>query len=150
MKAGFIGLGIMGKPMCKNLIKAGHDLIVTTHNPDTLKEMEALGAKAVHNGKEVAEEAEVIITMLPNSPQVREVALGKGGIIEGGRRGIVLIDMSSIDPTESKAISAVLAERESICWMHLYPEGSRKPLTERSQLWLAEKEKPLINTMNFL
>ena len=61
----------------KNLIKAGHDLIVTTHNPDTLKEMEALGAKAVHNGKEVAEEAEVIITMLPNSPQVREVALGK-------------------------------------------------------------------------
>ena len=56
MKVGFIGLGIMGKPMCKNLIKAGHDLIVTTHNPDTLKEMEALGAKAVHNGKEVAEE----------------------------------------------------------------------------------------------
>ena len=111
MKVGFIGLGIMGKPMCKNLIKAGHDLIVTTHNPDTLKEMEALGAKAVHNGKEVAEEAEVIITMLPNSPQVREVALGKGGIIEGGRRGIVLIDMSSIDPTESKAISAVLAEK---------------------------------------
>ena len=54
MKVGFIGLGIMGKPMCKNLIKAGHDLIVTTHNPDTLKEMEALGAKAVHNGKEVA------------------------------------------------------------------------------------------------
>ena len=51
MKVGFIGLGIMGKPMCKNLIKAGHDLIVTTHNPDTLKEMEALGAKAVHNGK---------------------------------------------------------------------------------------------------
>ena len=50
MKVGFIGLGIMGKPMCKNLIKAGHDLIVTTHNPDTLKEMEALGAKAVHNG----------------------------------------------------------------------------------------------------
>ena len=111
MKVGFIGLGIMGKPMCKNLIKAGHDLIVTTHNPDTLKEMEALGAKAVHNGKEVAEEAEVIITMLPNSPQVREVALGKGGIIECGRRGIVLIDMSSIDPTESKAISAALAEK---------------------------------------
>ena len=111
MKVGFIGLGIMGKPMCKNLIKAGHDLIVTTHNPDTLKEMEALGAKAVHNGKEVAEEAEVIITMLPNSPQVREVALGKGGIIEGGRRGIVLIDMSSIDPTESKAIGAELAKK---------------------------------------
>lgn len=82
MKVGFIGLGIMGKPMCKNLIKAGHDLIVTTHNPDTLKEMEALGAKAVHNGKEVAEEAEVIITMLPNSPQVREVALEKAELLK--------------------------------------------------------------------
>ena len=73
--------------------------------------MEALGAKAVHNGKEVAEEAEVIITMLPNSPQVRELRLEKAELLKGGRRGIVLIDMSSIDPTESKAISAVLAEK---------------------------------------
>lgn len=111
MKVGFIGLGIMGKPMCKNLMKAGHELVVTTHNPNALKEMEALGAKAVHCGREVAEAADVIITMLPNSPQVREVALGKGGIIESGKKGTVLIDMSSIDPTESKAISAALAEK---------------------------------------
>ena len=111
MKVGFIGLGIMGKPMCKNLIKAGHELVVTTHNADTLKEMEALGAKAVHCGREVAEEADVIITMLPNSPQVREVALGAGGILEGGKESTVLIDMSSIDPTESKAIAAELAKK---------------------------------------
>ena len=85
MKVGFIGLGIMGKPMCKNLMKAGYEMVVTTHNKETLKEMEALGAKTVTCGREVAEEADVIITMLPNSPQVREVALGEGGIIEGGK-----------------------------------------------------------------
>ena len=110
MKVGFIGLGIMGKPMCKNLMKAGYEMVVTTHNKETLKEMEALGAKTVTCGREVAEEADVIITMLPNSPQVREVALGEGGIIEGGKEGSVLIDMSSIDPTESKKIGAELAE----------------------------------------
>lgn len=111
MKVGFIGLGIMGKPMCKNLMKAGHELVVTTHNPNTLKEMEDLGAKAVYNGREVAQEVDVIITMLPNSPQVREVALGNGGILEGAKEGTVLIDMSSIDPTESKAIAAGLSEK---------------------------------------
>ena len=68
MKVGFIGLGIMGKPMCKNLMKAGYEMVVTTHNKETLKEMEALGAKTVTCGREVAEEADVIITMLPNSP----------------------------------------------------------------------------------
>ena len=88
MKVGFIGLGIMGKPMCKNLMKAGYEMVVTTHNKETLKEMEALGAKTVTCGREVAEEADVIITMLPNSPQVREVALGEGGIIEGGKEEI--------------------------------------------------------------
>ena len=111
MKVGFIGLGIMGKPMCKNLIKAGHELVVNTHNPNTLKEMAELGATTVSCGREVAEAVDVIITMLPNSPQVREVALGEGGIIEGGKEGTVLIDMSSIDPTESKAISAELAKK---------------------------------------
>ena len=111
MKVGFIGLGIMGKPMCKNLIKAGHELVVNTHNPNTLKEMAELGATTVSCGREVAEAVDVIITMVPNSPQVREVALGEGGIIEGGKEGTVLIDMSSIDPTESKAISAELAKK---------------------------------------
>ena len=149
MKVGFIGLGIMGKPMCKNLIKAGHDLIVTTHNPDTLKEMEALGAKAVHNGKEVAEEAEVIITMLPNSPQVREVALGKGGIIEGGRRGIVLIDMSSIDPTESKRFRQYLQKGNRYAGCTCIRRGAES-IDGTISVMVGGKEKPLINTMNFL
>lgn len=86
-------------------------MVVTTHNKETLKEMEALGAKTVTCGREVAEEADDDHHHVPNSPQVREVALGEGGIIEGGKEGSVLIDMSSIDPTESKAISAELAKK---------------------------------------
>lgn len=68
MKVGFIGLGIMGKPMCKNLMKAGYEMVVTTHNKETLKEMEALGAKTVTCGREVAEEADVSITIAPELP----------------------------------------------------------------------------------
>lgn len=111
MKVGFIGLGIMGKPMAKNVMKAGYELVVTTHNPKTIEEMIELGAEGAANGAEVAQKADVIITMLPNSPQVREVCLGEGGIMETGSEKTVVIDMSSIDPTESKAIAAELARK---------------------------------------
>jgi len=109
MKVGFIGLGIMGKPMAKNLMKAGYELVVTTHKQETIDEFIALGAEGAANGAEVARKADVIITMLPNSPQVSEVCLGKGGIIETGTEKTVVIDMSSIDPTASRAIAAELA-----------------------------------------
>jgi 2-hydroxy-3-oxopropionate reductase len=111
MKVGFIGLGIMGKPMSKNLLKAGHELVVTDINKESVKELEMAGAKAVNNGKEVAKECDVIITMLPNSPHVRAVALGENGIAEGGRQGTIVIDMSSIDPVETKAIGAELEKK---------------------------------------
>lgn len=111
MKIGFIGLGIMGKPMSRNLVKAGYDLVVYDFNQGALEELAALGAKAACNTKEVAEECSVIITMLPNSPHVRAVALGENGICETAKAGSILIDMSSIDPTESKAIGASLLEK---------------------------------------
>ena len=111
MKVGFIGLGIMGKPMAKNLMKAGYELVVTTHKQETIDEFIALGAEGAANGAEVARKADVIITMLPNSPQVSEVCLGKGGIIETGTEKTVVIDMSSIDPTASRAIAAELAKK---------------------------------------
>lgn len=111
MKVGFIGLGIMGKPMAKNIMKAGHQLVVNTHKKETIEEFEKLGAEGASNAAEVASKADVIITMLPNSPQVREVCLGEGGIIETGTDKTVVIDMSSIDPTESRAISAELARK---------------------------------------
>jgi 2-hydroxy-3-oxopropionate reductase len=108
MKVGFIGLGIMGKPMSKNLIKKGHELVVCNRGQEAIDELVAFGAKAAASGAEVAKECDVIITMLPNSPHVREVCLGEGGIIEAAKEGTVVIDMSSIDPVESKSIGEVL------------------------------------------
>lgn len=111
MKVGFIGLGIMGKPMSRNLIKAGHELIVYNKRIEDAEEVARDGATAANSSAEVAAQCEVIITMVPNSPQVREVALGEGGIAETAKPGTVVIDMSSIDPTESKAIGAELAAK---------------------------------------
>ncbi|MDO5349084.1 MAG: 2-hydroxy-3-oxopropionate reductase [Lachnospiraceae bacterium] len=111
MKIGFIGLGIMGKPMSKNLVKAGNELVVCDFNKDAVAELVAMGAKEAANGAEVAKECDVIITMLPNSPHVRSVALGENGIVDGAHEGTVLIDMSSIDPVESKKIGAELAKK---------------------------------------
>ena len=141
MKVGFIGLGIMGKPMSKNLIKAGHELVVCDFNKDAVKELTDLGAVSASCGAEVAQQCDVIITMLPNSPHVRTVALGEGGIIEGAKEGTVLIDMSSIDPTQN------WQRKVWTCWTLRYPAESRKQSTERSPLWLAERKKHLTNIM---
>ncbi|MDK6926661.1 2-hydroxy-3-oxopropionate reductase [Actinotignum timonense] len=108
MKIGFIGLGIMGKPMAKNLLKAGHELFVNDHNAEAVAEVVEAGATAVANGKEAAEKADLVITMLPNSPHVKAVALGKGGIIEGAREGLIYVDMSSIAPLASREVAAGL------------------------------------------
>lgn len=111
MKVGFIGLGIMGKPMAKNLVKAGYDLVVTNRSKASVEELVAVGATGVNTSKEVAELSDVIITMLPNSPQVKEVVLGENGVIEGVKEGAVVIDMSSIAPLASQEISAELATK---------------------------------------
>ena len=111
MKVGFIGLGIMGKPMAKNLIKAGHELIVNDFVQPAVDELVALGAEAGKNGADIATKVDVIITMLPNSPHVRSVCLGEGGIAETAKPGTVVIDMSSIDPVESKKIGEELAKK---------------------------------------
>ncbi|WP_256369601.1 MULTISPECIES: 2-hydroxy-3-oxopropionate reductase [Rahnella] len=112
MKIGFIGLGIMGKPMSKNLLKAGYELVVMDRNQDTVGEIVQLGATAADTPKAVAAVSDVIITMLPNSPQVRDVALGENGLIEGARPGTIFIDMSSIAPLASREISEALAAKQ--------------------------------------
>ena len=108
MKIGLIGLGIMGKPMAKNLLKAGYELWVNNRSQGPMEEMAACGAHAATR-KELAENAEVIITMLPNGPQVREVILGD--VIKDMRPGQIFIDCSSISPVVSKEIAAALAEK---------------------------------------
>ncbi|MEG2881810.1 MAG: 2-hydroxy-3-oxopropionate reductase [Christensenella sp.] len=105
-KVGFIGLGIMGKPMAKNLVKAGYDLIVYDVAAGAVQELKAAGAKAASSIKEVTDEAELIVTMLPNSPHVKEVVLGSGGVLETAKAGTIIVDMSSISPIASQEIAA--------------------------------------------
>ena len=110
-RIGFIGLGIMGKPMAKNLLKAGYPLTVYTLEPETVREMEHLGAAGARSNREVAERSDVILTMVPNSPQVREAVLGENGALEGMKTGTILVDTSSINSDESRAICAAVEQR---------------------------------------
>ncbi|CRY79749.1 2-hydroxy-3-oxopropionate reductase [Yersinia intermedia] len=112
MKIGFIGLGIMGKPMSKNLLKAGYSLTVLDRNAAVLDELITAGARTATTPKALAAECDIIITMLPNSPHVKEVVLGENGVIEGAKPGSVLIDMSSIAPLVSREISEALALKQ--------------------------------------
>lgn len=111
MKIGFIGLGIMGKPMSKNLLKAGYSLVVCDRNQAAVDEVIAAGATSAENAKEVAKQCDVIVTMLPNSPHVKEVVLGENGVIDGAKPGTTIIDMSSIAPLASREISSEVAKK---------------------------------------
>jgi 2-hydroxy-3-oxopropionate reductase len=110
-KIGFIGLGIMGKPMAMNLIKAGYSLTVYDVKREPVKEVVAAGAKEGRCSKDVAVQSEVVITMLPNSPHVKEAVLGKYGVLEGAKAGMILVDMSSIAPMVSKEVAAEVQKK---------------------------------------
>lgn len=111
MKIGFIGLGIMGRPMAKNLLKAGYELVVCDVVKAAVDEVAAAGAETAATPKDVAAQTDIIITMLPNSPHVKQVVLGENGIIEGAKPGAVIVDMSSIAPLVSREVAAKLAAK---------------------------------------
>lgn len=111
MKIGFIGLGIMGKPMAKNLLKAGYKLVVFDINVSAVKELVNEGAEEEFSAKKVAEQSEIIITMLPNSPHVKNAILGKDGVLEGAKPGTIIVDMSSIAPLASKEIASEVSKK---------------------------------------
>jgi 2-hydroxy-3-oxopropionate reductase len=111
LNIGFIGLGIMGKPMARNLLKAGYQLVVYDINSSVIKELVRDGAKEGKSSSDVASQSEVIITMLPNSPDVKEVVLGENGVIKGINPGSVLIDMSSIAPSVSRELAEKLLQK---------------------------------------
>ena len=102
---GFIGLGIMGKPMARNLLKAGYSLVVHNRSQAAVKELEKEGAKAVGSSQEVAAQSEIVITMLPDSPDVELVYAGERGVFAGARKGMLLIDMSSISPVVARKLA---------------------------------------------
>jgi 2-hydroxy-3-oxopropionate reductase len=105
-KIGFIGLGIMGKPMVRNLIKAGYTPIVFNRSQPAIDELAAEGAVAAASVKETAEKCDVVITMLPDTPDVEAVVLGENGVLAGAREGLLLIDMSTISPVVTRRLAA--------------------------------------------
>ncbi len=105
---GFIGLGIMGRPMARNLLKAGYPLVVHNRSRKAVEDLAAAGATAATSPCDVAGRCEILITMLPNSPDVELVALGRDGIIEGARSGLLFADMSTISPLVSQKIGKTL------------------------------------------
>lgn len=110
-KIGFIGLGVMGKPMSLNLIRAGYSLMVYDINQNSVKELVEAGAGQGNSPDQIGENCEVIITMLPNSPQVEEVITGKNGVLQGAKPGSVIIDMSSISPITAKKVYEIAASK---------------------------------------
>ncbi len=108
---GFIGLGIMGRPMARNLLRAGYGLVVHSRSRPPVDALVAEGALDGGTPRRVAEQSRVIITMLPDSPEVRQVVLGPDGVIEGIQRDAVLIDMSTISPLVTQEVAAALEAR---------------------------------------
>jgi 2-hydroxy-3-oxopropionate reductase len=111
-KIGFIGLGIMGRPMAKNLLKAGYSLKVYDLNKSAVADLVSSGAEEGASISEVARDCSLIITMLPNSPHVKAVVLGEGGILESAAEGTLVVDMSSIAPDASKEMEKALSEKK--------------------------------------
>jgi 2-hydroxy-3-oxopropionate reductase len=109
---GFIGLGIMGRPMAKNLMEAGYELVVHNRSPEKAEELAEEGeATAAGSPREVAEACDIVITMLPDSPDVEAVVAGEDGVLEGIRDGALLVDMSTISPVVTEELSGKARER---------------------------------------
>jgi 2-hydroxy-3-oxopropionate reductase len=105
-RIGFIGLGIMGKPMAKNLLKAGHSLVVYDIMPAGADEVAAAGAAKGSSPKDVAGQTEIVITMVPDGPEVEQAVLGSNGVLEGAKKGTIVVDMSSISPMVAQKVGA--------------------------------------------
>lgn len=110
-RIGFIGLGIMGKPMARNLIKAGYSLTVHNRSRGAVDELVREGAKDGRTPRGVAEESDMIITMLPDSPDVQQVVTGPSGVLEGLRKGAVLVDMSTISPMVTQDLAKAVRSK---------------------------------------
>ena len=109
---GFIGIGSMGKPMAKNLLKAGYQLIVYDLKKEAVEDLVKAGAKQASSPRDIASRSSVVITMLPASPDVETVVLGPEGVIRGAKPGDIVVDMSSSYPTNTKMICEQLATRD--------------------------------------
>jgi len=115
MRVGYIGLGLMGKSIARNILKAGFPLVVHNRSRGAVEELVAEGAQAVASPLEVARQVDVVFTNLPDSPDVEQVALGPGGVIEGAHDGLIFVDNSTIKPATARRIADVLGEKGVLC-----------------------------------
>ena len=144
---GFIGLGIMGKPMAKNLLKAGYSLTVYDIVGEPVEELVTEGAARGSSNKDVAAKSDTIITMVPDSADSEAAILGPEGALEGARPGSVIIDMSSIAPLVSQRIAGECAKiRAWKCWTPPSAAVSRGLSTRPLPLWLGESRRSSTNT----
>jgi len=149
---GFIGLGKMGRPMARNLIKAGYKLVVYDKSAK-FDDLVSLGAEGAVSNKEVASKSEIIITMLPNSPQVKEAIIGPGGVIEGLKKGAIVVDMSSINPDACRELGDALGMKNA-AFLDASVSGG-EPMAIEGTLYITangdkaafEKVKPLLEKM---
>jgi len=111
MNIGFIGLGTMGAPMARNLLRRGHRLVVADVQPAAVAELTSVGAAAAATPREVAAVSDIVITMLPDAPDVLRVALGDDGVVAGIKPGAVYIDMSTIDPQTTRTVGSAIAAK---------------------------------------
>ncbi len=113
MQVGFIGIGVMGRPMTLNILKAGHEVTIFARHPEQPEVQEVLqaGAKQAPSPRAVAMVSEVVITMLPNSAQVEEVVAGSHGVLEGAHKGLIIVDMSTIAPATSRKLAQAASEK---------------------------------------
>jgi len=129
-KIGWIGLGKMGVPMSKNLIKKGYSVTVYNRTKEKTKELAAEGAKVVDSPKALAAVSEVIISMISDDPVLEEVSIGKNGAFEGAKAGTIYIDMSTVSPVASGRVAEVAGRRASNIYGLQYPEARSSPRLE--------------------
>ena len=111
LRVGYIGLGLMGKSIARNILKAGFPVVVHNRSRGAVDELVAEGATAANSPKEVAEQVDVVFTNLPDSPDVEKVALGENGILAGGRAGLIVVDNSTIKPASARLVAEKLKEK---------------------------------------
>ena len=140
---GFIGLGIMGRPMSKNLIKAGYKLVVYDKYAN-FDDLVALGAEGAASNKEVASKSDIIITMLPNSPHEKEAILGAGGVLEGVKSGVIVVDMSSIAPAVSQEVGAAL-QAKNVAFLDAPVSGGEPKAIDGTLAIMVGGEKAVFN-----
>lgn len=154
MKIGFIGLGIMGKPMAKNLVKAGYELVVSDKFAKAaVEELVACGATAAETNADVAKQVDILITMVPNSPHVKEALFGENGAAAALKKGSIVLDCSSINPVASREINAEL-EKMGIEMMDAPVSGGEPKAIDGTLAFMVggkpeifEKVKPLLEKM---